>query len=45
MRSIECAGTISAHGELQFDELLRPKQPCRVRIILLFTEFLESDDH
>jgi hypothetical protein len=44
MRSIECAGTISAQGELQLDELLPLKQPSRVRIIVLFPESLESDD-
>jgi hypothetical protein len=44
MRSIECAGTISAQGELQLDELLPPNQPSRVRIIVLFPESLESDD-
>jgi hypothetical protein len=42
MRSIECAGTISAQGELHLDELLN--QPSRVRIIVLFPESLESDD-
>jgi hypothetical protein len=44
MRSIECAGTISAQGELQLDELLPLNQPSRVRIIVLFPESLESDD-
>jgi hypothetical protein len=44
MRSIECAGTISAQGELQLDELLSLNQPSRVRIIVLFPESLELDD-
>jgi hypothetical protein len=44
MRSIECAGTISAQGELQLDELLPLNQPSRVRIIVLFPESLESED-
>jgi hypothetical protein len=44
MRSIECAGTISAQGELQLDELLPLNQPSRVRIIVLFPESLEPDD-
>ncbi len=44
MRLIECAGTISAQGELQLDELLPLNQPSRVRIIVLFPESLESDD-
>jgi hypothetical protein len=44
MRSIECAGTISAQGELQLDELLPLNQPSRVRIIVLFPESWELDD-
>jgi hypothetical protein len=41
MRSIECAGTISAQGELQLDQPLPQNHPSRVRIIVLFPE---SDD-
>jgi hypothetical protein len=44
MRSIECAGTINAQGELQLDEPLPLNQPSRVRIIVLFPESWESDD-
>lgn len=44
MRSIECAGIISAQGELQIDELLPLNQPSQVQIIALFPEFLESND-
>jgi hypothetical protein len=41
MRLIECAGTISAQGELQLDQPLPQNQPSRVRIIVLLPE---SDD-
>ncbi len=44
MRSIECAGIISAQGELQLDQPLPQNQPSRVRIIILFPESVESDD-
>ena len=44
MRSIECAGTISAQGELQLDELLPINQASRVRIIVLFPESSGADD-
>ena len=38
MKSIACAGTISAKGELLLDEPLPRNQPSRVQIVILFPE-------
>jgi hypothetical protein len=38
MKSIACAGTISANGELLLDEPLPQNQPSRVQIVILFPE-------
>ena len=42
MKSIACAGTISAKGELLLDEPLPKNQPSRVQIVILFPESPES---
>jgi hypothetical protein len=44
MKSIACAGTISANGELLLDEPLPQNQPSRVQIVILFPESSESPD-
>jgi hypothetical protein len=44
MKSIACAGTISANGELLLDEPLPQNQPSRVQIVILFPESPESPD-
>ena len=44
MKSIACAGTISASGELFLDEPLPQNQPRRVQIVILFPESPESAD-
>ena len=44
MKSIACAGTLSAKGELLLDELLPQNQPSRVQIVILFPESPESPD-
>jgi hypothetical protein len=44
MRSIACAGTISANGELLLDEPLPQDQPSRVQIVILFPDSPESAD-
>ena len=43
MKSIACAGTISAKGELLLDEPLPQNQPSRVQIVILFPESIDSD--
>ena len=44
MKSIACAGTISAKGELLLDEPLPQNQPSRVQIVILFPEASELAD-
>ncbi len=44
MKSIACAGTISAKGELLLDEPLPQNQPSRVQIVILFPESTDSDN-
>ncbi len=44
MKSIACAGTISAQGELILDEPLPQNQPSRVQIVILFPESPELAD-
>ncbi len=44
MKSIACAGTISATGELLLDEPLPKNQPDRVQIVILFPESPEVGD-
>jgi hypothetical protein len=44
MKSIACAGTISAKGELLLDEPLPQNQAGRVQIVILFPEAPELAD-
>jgi hypothetical protein len=44
MKSIACAGNISANGELLLDEPLPQNQPSRVQIVILFPESPKSPD-
>jgi hypothetical protein len=44
MKSIACAGTINANGELVLDEPLPQNQPSRVQIVILFPESPASPD-
>jgi hypothetical protein len=44
MKSIACAGTVSAKGELLLDEPLPQNQPSRVQIVILFPESSEVAD-
>ena len=44
MKSIACAVTISAKGELLLDKPLPQNQPSRVQIVILFPESTDSDN-